>query len=101
MALRPKAAPAMGPPRLEWQRNPHNGVWSALRKVERGYSRSALTYEETSLFAIVRPALAGDALFTEANGYVVTRTTFDDLRSFPTIEEAKLYVESLFALERE
>lgn len=101
MARRPKPAPAMGRARLDWEYTSATDVWRAEAVVERGYSRSAATYEDRSLFALVRPALAGDGLFSDVDGFVVAGRSFDDLRSFPTLAEAKLYVESLFQLEAE
>jgi hypothetical protein len=37
-------------------------------------------------------------LFTEGK-YLVTSTSFDALREFDSIEDAKTYVESIFAME--
>lgn len=99
MARRPKPAPAMGRARLEWEYVSVTSAWRAEVAVERGYSRHAATYEDRSLFALVRPARAGDGLFGEMYGYVVAGRSFEDMRSFPTLAEAKLYVESLFQLE--
>lgn len=99
MARRPKPAPAMGRARLEWEYVSVTSVWRAEAVVARGYSRHASTYEDRSLFAQVRPARAGDGLFSEAHGFVVAGRSFDDVRAFPTLAEAKLYVESLFQLE--
>lgn len=49
--------------------------------------------------ATIRRGYAGDGLFTDGGKFVVTRHTFDDLREFDTLDEAKLFVESIFALE--
>jgi len=38
-------------------------------------------------------------MLDETCGWVVTRNSFDEIRSFNTVEEAKIYVKSLFALE--
>jgi len=97
MARTPMPAPAKGPPRLEWRKS--GDMWQAFHVVERGYSKKSLTYTDRVLFALVRPQLNGNALFSDLHGYVVSRTAFADLRAFPTLDEAKLYVESLFALE--
>ena len=51
-------------------------------------------------FATVRPAHNGEGLMDSTRGYVVTRNEFDDLRVFATLDEAKLYVESIYELER-
>ncbi len=99
MARRPRPAPAMGRGRLEWMPLSQTGAWQAVSAVPRGYLTTSMTYEDRTTFALVRPALAGDALFAETFGYVVTRHTFDDIRSFSTLDEAKLYVESIYALE--
>lgn len=50
-------------------------------------------------FATVRNAYGADGYYI-GDGYVVSRGSFDEIRQFDTIEEAKLYVESLYALER-
>lgn len=55
---------------------------------------------QRSYFATVRPAHNGEGLLDSAHGFVVTRKEFDDLREFATIDEAKLYVESIYELER-
>lgn len=99
MARRPRPAPATGRGWLEWMHLPLTGAWQAIAVVPRGYLMTSKTYEDRTAFALVRPALAGDALFAETFGYVVTRHTFDDIRSFSTLDEAKLYVESIYALE--
>lgn len=53
--------------------------------------------------ATIRRSREGDGLFTglfvEEGKFVVSRNAFDDLREFDTLDEAKLYVESIFALE--
>lgn len=53
----------------------------------------------TYVFATVRKMLDGNGLL-QGDGYAVSRGTFDDLREFDTLEEAKLYVESIYELER-
>lgn len=50
-------------------------------------------------FAMVRSTYNSAGYF-DGRGYVVARTAFDDVRCFGTLEEAKLYVESLYALEQ-
>jgi hypothetical protein len=60
--------------------------------------RSANKYTIRNLFASI--ILVGeDNAFLESAGYVVTRTCFDEIRVFDTLRVAKIYVESLFALE--
>lgn len=51
-------------------------------------------------FAVVRPAFGADGLYNEQHGFVVSRNSFDEVRQFPTLDEAKLYVESLYELEK-
>jgi hypothetical protein len=77
---------------LEW-RNPIEGLWHAVGV--RPQRRVKLTY----VFAVVRRSYAGDGLL-EGNSFVVTRTSFLDVRKFDTLDDAKLYVESLYELER-
>ncbi len=62
--------------------------------------RSHTTKEALLGFATIRPAHNGEGLLDSAHGYVVTRKEFDDLREFATLDEAKLYVESIYELER-
>lgn len=51
-------------------------------------------------FATVRSAAGADGLVHEDMGFYVTQGKFDDLRDFPTLDEAKLYVESIYELEK-
>ena len=53
----------------------------------------------TYVFATVRRMIDGNGLL-QGNGYAVARGTFEDLREFDTLAEAKLYVESIYELER-
>jgi hypothetical protein len=54
---------------------------------------------KTRQFAVIRNAYDSNGYYN-GHGYVVSRHSFDDIRHFDTIEEAKLYVESVYALER-
>lgn len=92
-------APALGPARLEWEHHAETDVWQVKTITQRGYSRRALTYEDHAFFATIRPAPDGFMFSPDDRGYVVTRSGFDEWRVFPTIGAAKVYVESLFALE--
>ena len=56
-------------------------------------------YTQLYLFASIRRFSDGNGLL-QGNGYAVSRGEFADLREFDTIEEAKLYVESIYELER-
>ena len=56
-------------------------------------------YTQLYLFASMRRFSDGNGLL-QGNGYAVTRNGFADLREFDTIDEAKLYVESIYELER-
>lgn len=55
---------------------------------------------KTRQFAIIRSAYGADGLHNDQCGFVVSRNSFDDVRHFDFLEDAKLYVESLYALER-
>lgn len=75
------------------------GVW--LFHVERSakYRRAGNEYKVHELFATVRPAYNASGFFAHCAGVVVTRNDFDEIREFPDYRTAKLYIESLFALE--
>lgn len=53
------------------------------------------------LFAVIRGSYGSDGLHHEQHGFVVSRNSFDELRQFPTLDEAKLYVESIYELEKQ
>lgn len=84
-------------PELRWQNTPV-GAWTAY--VEK---RSLYKYRKESIvkhvFAYIRPAYNVSGLLDSDRGWVVTRNTFDDVISFDDLEVARVYVESLFALE--
>lgn len=56
-------------------------------------------YTQLYLFASIRRFSDGNGLLL-GSGYAVTRNGFDDLREFDTIDEAKLYVQSIYELEQ-
>lgn len=56
-------------------------------------------YTQLYLFAFVRRFSDGNGIL-QGTGYVVSRNGFNDLREFDTLDEAKLYVESIYELER-
>ncbi len=86
------ANPPLHNERLEWS-NPLDGIWHAIGV--RPQRRVKVTY----VFATVRPLLDSNGLL-QGDGWVVSRNAFVDLREFSTLEEAKIYVESLYELER-
>jgi len=89
--------PIQGRPTLTWSNDGsvHTAYTEANAKYKRG---NAYTVRET--FAVVRPLYDALGLFTDgANGWVVTRNNFDEIREFGDFYEAELYIKSLFALE--
>lgn len=89
--------PVQGRHTLEWGRTGavHTAFTEAYAKYKRGSS-----YVVRETFAILRPQYNGLGLFTdESAGWVVTRNNFDEIREFDDFTTAKLYIESLFALE--
>lgn len=92
----PVKHPYTGKVNLQWERL---GVtWSALTERSAQYRRGSL-YTVRETFAFIRPAYNYAGMLDENGGWVVTRNSFDEIRSFETFEEAKIYVESIFALE--
>lgn len=69
------------------------GVWLAKVAIPKR------KYTQLYLFASVRRFRDGNGLL-HGDGYVVARNGFDDLREFNTLDEAKLYVESIYELEK-
>lgn len=86
------ANPPLHNERLEW-RQLANGVLQALGV--RPQRKAKVLYP----FAAIRPLINGNGLL-QGDGWVVSRNAFDDLREFSTLEEAKIYVESVYELER-
>jgi hypothetical protein len=82
---------------LQWSTTtPH--VHQALKVVKTKVP--ARKYPVHTLFAMVRPARAGDGLLAEHLGWVVTMSSFEDIKHFATLEEAKLHVEAVYALSQ-
>ena len=52
-------------------------------------------------FATVRSAAGAYGLVHEDMGFYVTQGKFDDLRDFLTLDEAKIYVQSIYELEKQ
>lgn len=88
--------PYTGQPALVFERN--GMVWNAHVERHASYARGR-PYVVREPFATIRPAYNDAVMLDETCGWVVTRNSFDEIRSFTTVEEAKLYVQSLFALE--
>lgn len=90
--------PVSGKPQLVWE-NTNHVVRTAYVEQQAKYRRgTGYTVRET--FALVRPNYKGDYTYAMmGNGWVVTRNDFEEIREFDTYDMAKLYVESLFALE--
>ena len=73
-------------------------VWVGLEaKVETKTGAKLVTMHRS--FANIRPAYNTSGMLDANDGWVVTRATFEDLHYFSNIDEAKLYVQALFALE--
>lgn len=84
-------------PALRWQNSPA-GAWTAyVEKVSTFKSRKQMVVKH--VFAYVRPAYNISGLLDSDRGWVVTRNTFDDVQSFDDLITARVFVESLFALE--
>ena len=89
--------PVQGRPTLSWDRS--GSVYTAYTQAVAKYKRGS-TYVVRESFAILRPQYNGLGLFTyNGTGWVVTRNNFDEIREFDDFTTAKLYIESLFALE--
>lgn len=88
--------PVTGKPRLGWDMQNGIHVASVLQTAK---YRKGHPYDVSTIFAHVRPAYNALGLLDESGGWVVTRNSFDEIREFPDIDMAKLYVTSLFALE--
>jgi hypothetical protein len=65
------------------------------------YNASGIEYYNDTLFGVVRSSLGGDAMVDASLGWVASRDTFDiHPRHFSDLGEAKLFLESLYALEK-
>jgi hypothetical protein len=89
--------PYTGRARLQWEKT-GTGVHMAIRVQEAKYRRGA-SYDVRETFAIVRPTYNEAGVFADNGMFLVTRGSFDDLSAHNTLDEAKVYVEALFALE--
>ena len=88
--------PYTGKPRLDW--SIMNGVHVASVMQQAKY-RKGRPYDVATVFAHIRPAYNGIGMLDTSGGWVVTRNDFDEIRAFSTVDDAKVYVQSLFALE--
>lgn len=89
--------PFKGKPTLRWT-TPTAGVHSAW--VERGAQyRAGREYTVQENLAVIRPSFNDAVMLDERLGWVVARNSFDEVREFSSFDDAKAYVESLFALE--
>lgn len=75
------------------------GLWHFYVERSAKYRRAGSEYKVRELFATVRPAYNSSGLYEPTSGVVVTRNDFDEIREFSDFDTAKLYIESLFALE--
>jgi hypothetical protein len=93
----------VGPPTLHWEPGPaanmHGVHWIAQSWRPAKYHMTQQPYTVKSNFAYLRPAHDANGLYSARAGWVVSRGGFEDLAHYPSIDEAKLYVEALFALE--
>lgn len=91
--------PVTGKARLNWEYDGRTGVQVAS-VVQQAKYRKGMAYDVATIFAHLRPAYNGQGVFTTTHsGWVVTRNNFDEIREFDNFDMAKLYIESLFALE--
>lgn len=82
--------------RVQWRNT--GRVVECLIERDAKYKRGNL-YSVITPFATIRPVYGPTCLYDESKGWVVTRTAFEDVAAFPTLDEAKVFVESLIALE--
>ena len=75
------------------------GIWRFSVERIAKYRRAGNEYKVREAFAMIRPAYNSSGLYDSSSGVVVTRNDFEEIREFPDFGTAKLYVESLFALE--
>lgn len=89
--------PYTGKSTLEWEQM-DGGVLGAYVTREARYLRGSV-YNTREFFATIRPAYNDAGMLDAGGGWVVTRSSFEELRSFDDLDKAKIYVQSLFALE--
>jgi hypothetical protein len=74
------------------------GSWTAYVE-KRSRVNSLKQMHVKHVFAYVRPVNNVLGLLDTDHGWVVTRNTFDDVQVFDNLVTARVFVESLFALE--
>ena len=77
---------------------PTAGVHVAVVERNAKYHTSK-SYTVQEGLAVIRPAFNDAVMLDERLGWVVSRNSFDEVREFSSFDDAKAYVESLFALE--
>jgi hypothetical protein len=96
------AIPKTPPPHREeliWQNEVPMVYQLNIRKYSK-YKTGREFFSDT-LFGTVRPAYNAGALLDPTTGWVANRVTFDlNPRHFEDLEEAKNFLESLYALEK-
>ena len=90
--------PVTGKAVLNWEYDGRTGVQVAS-VVRQAKYRKGMPYEVATVFAHLRPAYNSAGVFHTHAGWVVTRNDFDEIREFDDFDMARLYIESLFALE--
>ncbi len=85
---------------LIWQMNPGARRFVLTVRTYHKYKSNNKEYYNDTLFGVVRSAIGADALVDASLGWVASRDTFDiHPRHFSDLGEAKLFLESLYALE--
>jgi len=84
--------------KLVWEKPKESVYVAEERAIDNGLDLHRVV--SARMFAVVRASFGADGLHSGQNGYVVSRHAFDELRHFPTLGEAKLYVESIYELEK-
>ena len=93
--------PTAGTPTLVWDVGLVSGMVHIAHSVQTAKYARGNPYEVKTPFAAIRPIMMPTCILGQGDtGWVVTRNSFDDIATFPTLSEAKVYVESLFALEQ-
>ena len=86
---------------LRGTQNPGAGIFALNVRTYHRYKSTNKDYYVDTLFGVVRSALGGDALVDTALGWVASRDTFDiHPRNFSDLDEARNFLESLYALEQ-
>lgn len=81
--------------------NPGAGRFVLNVRTHHKYATKQNSYHTDTLFGVVRSALGGDALVDTSLGWVASRDTFDiHPRHFSDLDEARNFLESLYALEQ-